>query len=52
VFAASPTRFFLRAVEAEVAFTQDASGAVTGLVLYQGGRETPGRRVPSKDDRR
>lgn len=49
VYAASPTRFFLRAVEAEIAFTQDASSAVTGLVLYQAGRETPGRRVPKQE---
>lgn len=45
LYAASPTRFFLREVEAEVGFTVDAAGAVTGLVLYQGGRETPGRRI-------
>jgi hypothetical protein len=45
VHPASPTRFFLREVEAEIEFTKDASGKVTGLVLYQGGRETPGRRV-------
>ena len=45
VFAASPTRFFLRVVDAEVEFTLDASGAATGLVLHQDGRATPGRRV-------
>ncbi len=45
LYAASPTRFFLRVVEAEVGFTEDASGTVTGLVLYQGGRETAGRKV-------
>jgi hypothetical protein len=44
-YAASPTRFFLRVVEAEVEFVRDASGAISGLVLFQGGRETPGRRV-------
>lgn len=43
--AASPTRFFLREVEAEVEFTTDAAGAVTGMVLHQGGRASPGRRV-------
>jgi CubicO group peptidase (beta-lactamase class C family) len=46
MYAASPTRFFLRVVDAEVSFTEDASGAVTGLVLHQGGRDTPGRRMP------
>src|SRR5690606_17519520 len=42
LFAASPTRFFLRVVEAEIEFTVDAAGNVTGLVLHQGGRATPG----------
>lgn len=46
LFAASPTRFFLRVVEAEIEFTVDAAGNVTGLVLHQGGRATPGRRLP------
>jgi CubicO group peptidase (beta-lactamase class C family) len=45
VFAASPTMFFLRVVDAEVGFTVDASGTVTGLVLHQGGQATPGRRL-------
>jgi CubicO group peptidase (beta-lactamase class C family) len=44
-YAASPTRFFLRVVEAEIEFTLDESGAVTGLVLHQGGRQTKGRRT-------
>ena len=48
LFAASPTRFFLRVVEAEVEFTTDAAGNVTGLVLHQGGRETSGRRLPGR----
>lgn len=34
-----------RVVEAEVEFVRDDSGAVTGLVLHQGGRQTPGTRV-------
>lgn len=33
--------FFLREVDAQVVFTRDASGAVDGLVLHQGGREAP-----------
>src|SRR5690606_29377013 len=48
-FAASPTQFFLRVVPAEIRFTVDDSGMVTGLVLHQNGRDMPGRRVPSKD---
>ena len=33
--------FFLRVVDARISFTRDASGAVTGLVLHQGGRDAP-----------
>ena len=36
--------FFLREVDAQVVFTRDASGAVDGLVLHQGGREAPARK--------
>lgn len=43
--AATSTRFFLRAVDAEIEFTLDDAGRVTGLVLHQGGAATPGRRV-------
>ncbi len=46
LYAASPTRFFLRVVEADVGFTLDDAGRTTGVVLYQGGRETAGRRLP------
>ena len=46
VYAASATRFFLKVVEAEVEFLTDSSGAVTGMVLHQGGRSTPGARLP------
>ena len=36
--------FFLRVVDAQVTFTRDASGAVDGLVLHQGGRDMPAPR--------
>lgn len=39
--AESADRFFLTVVDAQVTFTRDASGAVTGLVLRQGGRDSP-----------
>ena len=45
VFAESETKFFQRAVKAQVSFTRDDSGAVTGLILHQGGRDHPGRKV-------
>lgn len=44
-FAESETKFFLKAVDAQVSFTKDASGAVTGIILHQNGRNAPGRRV-------
>lgn len=46
LFAATPRRFFLTVVAAEVSFTADAAGRITGLVLHQNGRDTPGRRLP------
>jgi CubicO group peptidase (beta-lactamase class C family) len=44
LFAESQTKFFLKVVDAEVEFVKDASGKVTHMVLYQGGRETKGQR--------
>jgi len=44
VLAESETEFFLTAVDAQITFVRDASGKVTGLVLHQNGRDTPGRR--------
>ena len=45
VFAASPTRFFLKVVEADIEFYPDEKGAVNKMVLFQGGREMEGKRV-------
>lgn len=36
--------FYLTAVDAQITFTRDATGAVDGLVLHQGGRDMPARR--------
>ncbi|MEE2897027.1 MAG: serine hydrolase [Gemmatimonadota bacterium] len=41
LFAESETNFFLKAVDAQLEFTKDDSGAVTGAILYQGGRSQP-----------
>ena len=41
----SSTQFFVRTADAEVSFAHDASGAVTGLVLRQYGRDRPARRI-------
>ncbi|MBL7825164.1 MAG: DUF3471 domain-containing protein, partial [Saprospiraceae bacterium] len=45
LYASTPTRFFLKVVEADVEFFPDAAGIVNRLVLYQGGQELEGKRV-------
>jgi serine-type D-Ala-D-Ala carboxypeptidase/endopeptidase len=42
----TPTRFYLTQVEAEVEFVADSTGKATRLILHQGGRSSPGDRVP------
>ena len=37
--------FFINEVDAQVTFTRDAGGAVTGLVLHQFGRDRPARKL-------
>lgn len=44
VFPESETRFFLKAVDAQIEFVRGADGKVTGLILHQGGRDVPGKR--------
>ena len=44
LFAESETKFFLKVVEAEVEFSTDTSGAVTHIVIHQGGRDTKAMR--------
>ncbi|HEX6373301.1 MAG TPA: serine hydrolase [Longimicrobium sp.] len=41
----SDTRFFVREANATVVFETDASGAVTRLILHQGGRQMPARKI-------
>jgi hypothetical protein len=43
--AESRTDFFVNEADAEITFTRDASGTVTGLVVHQFGRDRPGRKV-------
>lgn len=45
LFPESETAFFLRSVDARLVFEVDETGAATGLVLHQAGREMPGRRL-------
>jgi CubicO group peptidase (beta-lactamase class C family) len=46
LWAETETRFFLKEVDAVIDFERDASGATTGLVLHQNGRDMPARREP------
>ncbi|CAA9305058.1 MAG: Beta-lactamase class C-like and penicillin binding proteins (PBPs) superfamily [uncultured Gemmatimonadetes bacterium] len=39
------TEFFLREVDAQIGFVRDTQGKVVRLVLHQGGRDMPGRKV-------
>jgi hypothetical protein len=43
--AASPVRFRVKQVSAAFEFKSDAVGHVTGLVLFQNGRELPAKKV-------
>ncbi len=44
IYPQSKDQFFYKAVEAQISFTRNASGKVTGLVLHQGGRDMPAAR--------
>ena len=41
----SPTEFFLKETDAQVTFTRDANGAVTGLVAHQFGRNRAAKKI-------
>jgi len=45
LFAEAEDKFFLQVVDAQISFTRDESGVVTGLILHQGGREQPAPKV-------
>jgi serine-type D-Ala-D-Ala carboxypeptidase/endopeptidase len=44
MLAETDTSFFFAAIDAQLSFTRDSSGAITGLVLHQNGQQVPGRR--------
>ena len=46
IYAEKRDAFFLTAVDAQLTFTRDASGAVTGLVLHQNGARQPAPKRP------
>ena len=41
----SATKFFVTEADAQITFTRDTSGSVTGLTLRQYGRDRPGKRI-------
>ena len=45
LFPESETKFFLRVVDAQITFVRNEQGQVTGLILHQGGRDMPGRKI-------
>jgi len=45
LFPESQTRFFVKEVAVKIEFVVDGSGKATSLVLYQGGRQLPAKRI-------
>ena len=45
LFAEKEDEFFLKEFPASISFTKDEGGRVTGLVLRQGGNNTPGKKI-------
>ena len=45
IFPESPNGFFLKVVDAQMTFSRDATGKVTGIVVHQNGMEFPGPKV-------
>jgi len=46
LFASAPAEFFLKVVDAQVSFHAGGSGHAAELVLHQGGRDMPAKRLP------
>lgn len=46
VYPATETKFYLKVVDAQVTFVRDGSGSVNELILHQGGRDMPAKRIP------
>jgi nitroreductase len=45
MFAESETKFFLTAINAQIHFTTNTEGKVTGLVVFQGGNQIPAKKI-------
>lgn len=46
IFSEGPDRFFTKVIDAQLVFQRGADGQVNAVVLKQGGRDIPGRRLP------
>jgi serine-type D-Ala-D-Ala carboxypeptidase/endopeptidase len=45
LFASANDEFFYKVVDAQISFQRGADGKITGLVLHQNGRDTPGKKA-------
>ena len=45
IYPETSSKFYYKVVDAKIEFIDELSGVVNSLVLYQGGREVPGKRV-------
>lgn len=45
IFPEAPERFFYKVVDAQIVFTVDSGGKVTGLAVHQGGQVTSGPKI-------
>lgn len=45
LFPDGENKFFLRVVDAKVTFVKDGNGQVTSLIIHQGGRDVPGKKI-------
>ena len=48
LLAETDSTFFLDVVDAQVTFTRDATGTVTGMILHQNGQNIPGRKKQAR----
>jgi len=46
IFAESQTKFFARAIDAQITFVAEGDAPASALILHQGGRNTTAKRVP------
>ena len=42
IFAESPTKFFLKVVDAQIEFVKNEKGDATAMILHQNGRDIKG----------